>query len=158
MKINIGCGDVILPGFVNCDLYNPAADIKCDVEQLPFKDNIAELILSWHVIEHFDFYKAVDVMKEWYRVLQPNGKLEVQTPDFLALCKVFLETPEDERYMYYDHFFAKPWIPGQIHKFLYTEECLGRLFFKIGFKNIKRIPANRYYGAEYICLGMEGYK
>ena len=62
MKLNLGCGDLILEGYNNCDLYNPKADTKCDVTKLPFGNESVEEILAQHIIEHFDFHQAFDIL------------------------------------------------------------------------------------------------
>lgn len=79
IKLNLGCGNIILPGFTNCDLYDEKADIKCDVKDLPFEDNSVDEIVASHIIEHFDFREAQDVLKEWQRVLKRGGKLWIQS-------------------------------------------------------------------------------
>jgi predicted SAM-dependent methyltransferase len=154
MKLNLGCGDLLLEGFINCDLFNSSADIKCDVKKLPFEDNSIEEIYSSHVIEHFNFFEAFEVLKEWKRVLKENGWLIIETPDLLASCKKFVESNEQERISMYGHFFAKPWIEGEIHKFLYTEIQLRWTLEQLGFRNITKQKAFRYIGREDICLKM----
>lgn len=141
-----------MEGWVNCDLYNPAAEVKCDVRKLPFEDGEADEIYSSHLIEHFDFREAFDVLKEWQRVLKPEGILIIETPDFEASCKKFLEIGEQKRVEMYSHFFAKPWVDGETHKFLYTEGQLRWTLGQLGFKDIVRQPALRYIGREDICL------
>ena len=58
MKLNLGCGDKILEGYVNVDVADERAgaapDINCDISGLSiFEDNCAEEILAVHVVEHF---------------------------------------------------------------------------------------------------------
>ncbi len=159
MKLNLGCGDMLLDGFTNCDLYNPKADTKCDVKSLPFPDGSAELIYSSHVIEHFHFHEAFDVLREWKRVLKDGGILEIETPDLLESCKKFITASEEEKHrILYAHFFSTPWIDGQWHKFLYTEKQLRWTLEQLGFKQIERRPALRYIGREDICLKMVAVK
>jgi|LSQX01.3.fsa_nt_gb predicted SAM-dependent methyltransferase len=158
MRLHLGCGDMILKDYTNCDLYNEAADIKCDAKKLPFDSNTADEILAIHLIEHFDFYEAFDVLKEWYRVLKVNGKLHIETPNLLNSCKKFINATESERIGMYSHFFSCPWISGQFHKFLYTETQLKWTLENCNYRNIEVVPALRYIGLEDINLGMEAYK
>ena len=58
MKLNLGCGDKILPGYVNVDVAPARAgqkpDVICDLHELtPFEDETADEILAVHVVEHF---------------------------------------------------------------------------------------------------------
>ena len=153
-RLNLGCGDMIIPGFINCDLYDEHADVKCDVINLPFEDNSIDEIYASHIIEHFDFQQAFDVLKEWKRVLKTDGVLTVETPDLLGSCKKFVESDEQTRVNMYGHFFARPWVAGQIHKFLYTPTQLRWTLSQAGFIDIKQTPALRYIGCEDINLKM----
>lgn len=158
IQLNIGCGEMILSDYINCDLYNDNADIKCDAKVLPFEDNSVDKIIAIHIIEHFDFKEFFDVLREWNRVLKTNGILWIETPDFLESCKKFVNSNEQERIKLYSHFFSEPWVPGQIHKFLYTESQLRWTLEQCGFNNIMRKEARRYIGIENINLGMEATK
>jgi predicted SAM-dependent methyltransferase len=148
MKLNLGCGGDILPGYINADLFNKSADIIFDAKKIPFKENCMDEILSFHLIEHFDFREAFNVLKEWHRVLKFGGKLILETPDFLHSCESFVKANEQERVNLYGHFFAMPWIDGQVHKFLYTESQLQWTLSESGFKDIKRVnPTSKYVGS-----------
>lgn len=144
MKLNLGCGDHILEGYVNCDLYNKNADLACDIRKLPFEDNSIDEIISLHVIEHFDWIECKSVLKEWHRVLKPNGLLILETPDLLETCKKFCDVSEEERFNMYGHIFAKPWIDGEIHKFLFTKNEIAKSLTEAGFTDITFTEPTRY--------------
>lgn len=145
IKINLACGDVILPGYINCDLYNTKADVKCDVTDLSrFEDNSVDEILAQHIIEHFSYPEVDRILLEWKRVLKPGGELIIETPDFYESCKKFVSLPEEQRYTMYGHFFAKSWIDGETHKFLFTKGELWNVLTRAGFKNIDREAPTRY--------------
>jgi len=150
LKLNLGCGDEIIPGFVNIDLYNSNADYKMDAYNLTaFDDNSVDYIRSHHVLEHCHFYDGFKVLKEWRRVLKPGGTLALETPDFLGLCRLFVNTDEAMRIRLYGGFFACPWVAGNAHLFLYTETQLKWTLDQCGFKNIQRVkPDSTYARAE----------
>lgn len=79
-RINLGSGDDLREGYINVDLYEPTADIKHDLNSIPypFSDNFADEILMQHVLEHCD--KPIDVVNECIRILKPSGKLIVEVP------------------------------------------------------------------------------
>ena len=55
-----------------------------------FPDNIFSDIYASHVLEHFDYIIALDVVREWKRVLKPQGKIYISVPDLDNLCRLFL--------------------------------------------------------------------
>jgi predicted SAM-dependent methyltransferase len=147
IKLNLGAGDERVPGFINVDLYNEKADVKCDIRKLSYDDNSVDEIRAYHVIEHFHYYEAIDVLREWRRVLKVGGPLTVETPDFLGSCKVFVNMPEGNRRFMYGHFFSTPWInDGMVHKFLFTPAQLTEALNAAGFETVKRCePDSKAY-------------
>ena len=60
LKLNLGCGDKILPGYINIDTVSERKakkpDVIADIRDLKtIKTEIDDEILTVHVIEHF-FY------------------------------------------------------------------------------------------------------
>ena len=158
LNLNLGCGPMIVPGYINCDKYDENADVMCDVTELPFDSDSVDTIYASHIIEHFDFMEAFDVLTEWKRVLKVGGILSIETPDLLGICIEFVAADEERRVSLYGNLFATPWIEGQTHKFLYTEAQLYSSLMWLEFRNIERIPALRYIGDEHINLRMECVK
>ena len=81
MKINLGCGQVYLDGYVNCDvLEHVRADRHFDLETIPypFDSECADEILMDNVLEHLE--DVPRVMEELYRVLKPGGVLRIIVP------------------------------------------------------------------------------
>lgn len=169
LKLHLACGHDYNEGYINIDLYAPEdakCDVRFDIQKLPYDDETVDEIKAFHIIEHFHFFEIQEVLKEWYRVLKPGGKLYLETPDFLETCRSFVEgSPkmplEEWRVLLYGHFFAHPWIPGQTHKFLFTESQLKTNLGWAGFKKINRVrPASKYVMNEthHLFLTVEAFK
>ena len=145
IKLHLACGDDYTEGYVNVDLYNTKhVDAQFDVKKIPYDDNSVDEIKAFHIIEHFDWFEIHnELLVEWKRVLKPGGRLWLETPDFLTSCKKFIEAEKDGKWNLYGHFFSEAWLPGQIHKFLFTEEQLIDTLEYSGFVGCKRIQIGR---------------
>jgi predicted SAM-dependent methyltransferase len=87
MKLNLGCGFDKREGFINADNFEACdPDVMVDIQSAPwpFEDNQFDYILMKHVLEHVG--ATVDgftqVMRELYRVLAPNGIIEIHVPHY----------------------------------------------------------------------------
>jgi ubiquinone/menaquinone biosynthesis C-methylase UbiE len=154
IKLNLGCGDKILDGFINVDVANERAgkqpDVICDVRNLDkFSDNYADEILSVHVIEHFWRWEVIQILKEWVRVLKPNGKLIIECPNLKSACEEFLKNPdlhsgpgpEGQRTMWV--FYGDPrWTdPLMVHRWGYTPQSLANIIHQAGLRDLRLEPA-----------------
>jgi SAM-dependent methyltransferase len=154
LRLNLGCGDKILPGYVNVDVVQSRAgmrpDVICDLHDLaPFDDASADEILSVHVVEHFWRWEIGDVLKEWVRVLKPGGRMIVECPNIASACETFLQDPvrharadqAGQRTMWV--FYGDPqWKdPLMIHRWGYTPESLKALLAEAGLAEVRQEPA-----------------
>lgn len=154
VKLNLGCGDKILPGYVNVDVVEARSgmrpDVVCDLHDLaPFADGTADEILSVHVVEHFWRWEIRDVLREWMRVLKPGGRMIVECPNIQSACQTFLENPaqfsredrDGQRTMWV--FYGDPaWKdPLMIHRWGYTPDSLKELLTEVGLAEVRQEPA-----------------
>src|SRR3989344_2005501 len=80
-NIHLGCGGRIFSGWLNADI-NIYADCYLNLKnKLPFPDESINFIYSEHVIEHFEYIDAKNLLKECYRVLKPAGVIRTAMPD-----------------------------------------------------------------------------
>jgi len=152
MKLNIGCGDVYLPGWINIDLDSSRADLKHDLRTpLPYEDNSISFIYNEHFIEHVTVNEAVNIMKEFHRVLKKNGVMRIATPDldYLIFKYIFRWKHQDWIKKYgYDWIKTKAEMLNICfrewgHQYIYNEEELKRRLQEAGFKQIYREKLNK---------------
>jgi len=93
IKLHLGCGNRYIPGFFHIDAFDGNhIDHVCSIDNLEFiEDDSVDLIYASHVIEHFKRKRLLSVLKEWNRVLKPNGILRLAVPNFEAICRVYME-------------------------------------------------------------------
>jgi len=154
VRLNLGCGDKILPGYVNVDVAasraGKAPDVLCDLHALtPFGTASVDEVLAVHVVEHFWRWEVVDVLREWARVLNPGGLMILECPNLLSACEEFLKNPdagagpgpEGQRTMWV--FYGDPaWEdPLMCHRWNYTPQSLANLMAEAGLVNIRQEPA-----------------
>ena len=142
MKLHLGCWHRFIPGFIHVDLCDmPHIDYMRSIDDLSvFDDCSAELIYSSHSFEYFDRTKAVDVLKEWRRVLKPGGVLRLAVPDFDKLIEVYKISGDVEKIL--GPLFGRMEIRSLesemiiYHKTVYTFKSLKKLLTENGFDNV----------------------
>jgi hypothetical protein len=85
MKLNLGCGQHKIDGFVNVDRFQtPAVDQIFDLETVPWPwpDGSAEQVVLNHVLEHLgnttDSY--LNIIKELWRVCAHDAQVHIVAP------------------------------------------------------------------------------
>lgn len=114
-KLNLGCGNRTVDGWINVDyalgarlaklpffnwinrklhLLDLAWDKNIVVHDLrkrfPWKDNSVDVIYSSHTLEHFSKKEGLFFLTECRRVLKENGVLRIIVPDFRILVARYL--------------------------------------------------------------------
>ncbi len=92
MRLNLGCGEDVRPGYLNCDARAlDGVDVVCDASRLPFAEDSFEAVLALDLLEHFSWRRTTEVLGEWRRVLVPGGRLEVKVPNLHTLMAAYLQ-------------------------------------------------------------------
>jgi len=153
-RLNLGCGDKILEGYVNVDVAASRAgrrpDVLCDLHKLePFETDSCDQVMAIHVVEHFYRWEVVDVLREWLRVLKPGGRMILECPNLLTACQMVLANPqtaagpgpEGQRSMWV--LYGDPaWRdPLMCHRWNYTPDSLRAVMQEAGLVNVRQEPA-----------------
>ena len=80
MRINVGCGALVMEGFVNVDSYaGPGVDVvhDLDVHPWPFEDGTVDEVVALDVYEHVD--DPLGFMSEVWRVCREGAKVRIRT-------------------------------------------------------------------------------
>lgn len=129
-KLNLGAGEAPLEGYENLDhktgneIY-PLPDIE---------DGSVDEVRASHVLEHFSHQEVEKVLREWVRVLKPNGVLKIAVPDFEWIAANYLKGNPFNVQGYT--------MGGQVddddyHKTIFDSEELTNLMRNVGISNIQ---------------------
>lgn len=144
IKLHLGCGK---KDFGDEWIHIDGADYphikKHDIVNLSFEDDSVDVIYACHVLEYFDWNEAENkILKEWRRVLKPNGIIRLAVPDFMAMAKLYINkgygldrfigplygrmkmNQQDNNYIY--------------HRCTYDFGTLCNILERVGFKNCHR--------------------
>lgn len=167
VKLNLGCGINLLPGFTNVDKFITAEDmlrgttthegiwkhalwpkgakfLQADMLALPFKDNSVDYIESLEALEHLPYKDVEKALFEMYRVLKPGGELCVCVPDMDDMAAVWIEQVASkdgwDPYAFFglvQQFYGNQLHDGEFHKSTFNEKYLKGLLNAVGFDEDK---------------------
>ena len=102
LRLNLGAGDGILPGYVSIDIR----DGKNAFDLSEYADESAVEVRASHILEHAHYGGTGvtcpkcnerteipgvgTVLQEWVRVLKPGGLIKIAVPDLAWICSQFL--------------------------------------------------------------------
>lgn len=98
VKLHLGCGSNYMQGYINIDQLKDQSDksesrtvdLDADFTKLSFPSNSVSEIRLHHVFEHFHRYQVTALLLTWNNWLINNGRLIIETPDFLESAKRYI--------------------------------------------------------------------
>lgn len=144
LKLNVGCGNKKKPEYINVDLDSLVKpDIVLNVSSaLPFKDDRFNAIEAYHVIEHIFPWLVLDVLREFFRILKPQGLLAIECPNIEAASTWLVGNSQygwdSQMGMWPIYGDPNPKNSLYMHKWGYTPVTLLNILKDAGFRNIRR--------------------
>lgn len=114
LKLNLGCGDKLMPDYINIDTLDKEGVANIDLEdaKLPFDDESVSLVNASQCFEHIRNF--IPLMNEIYRVLENGGTLTMDVPN-----AAFLEAFQDPTHVrFFTENTMQYWLKGA---FLYED-------------------------------------
>lgn len=96
LRVNLGCGDQIAPGWANLDAQPLGQEWLVDARMgLPFPDDSVDYMTAQHSIQQFDHHELAPLFTEVRRVLVPGGVLRLSVPDVFTAFMAFTAGDRD---------------------------------------------------------------
>jgi predicted SAM-dependent methyltransferase len=154
-KLHIGCGSNVISGWLNADYYPKSPNILHLDATRPFsllESRSFDYVFSEHMIEHVPYRAGSQMIAECYRILKPDGKLRISTPDLSFLIDLYRSDKSELQQQYVAWASSRiNWAPYQDetfvinnfvrnwgHSFIYDEKTLRAMMEAAGFKNVSR--------------------
>jgi predicted SAM-dependent methyltransferase len=130
--LNAGCGQNLVPGFVNLDwTWRRGLDLCWDLtKRLPFADAQLDGVFTEHALEHLKLAATKETLNEFRRILRPGGILRVVLPDAGLYLRLYHESRRS----------------GHVEQFPYESDpptaltAVNRIYFDYGHQYMYDVP------------------
>jgi predicted SAM-dependent methyltransferase len=78
LKLNLGCADRPIQGFIGVDIASPCDEIADLTQPWPWPDSSVDEVVAYDVIEHLP--DRIHTMNELWRVLRPGARATIEVP------------------------------------------------------------------------------
>lgn len=151
--LHLGCGDRRVPRWLNVDLVRSDFDLDLACGELPWPDDVFDVVVSQQVVEHLDvLHELLPLLREVHRVSRPGAELWLACPDLAKVCRAYVEDrgrgllrdrltrwPEFSlRGLPAQHMVNELFHQGGQHKNLFDFEYLQWLLEQVGFGDCVR--------------------
>ena len=130
--------------YLNVDLAPlPKVDLIFDLKKrFPIDDGVIAEIFSAATLEHFRKGDNLHILREFHRILMPEGLLRISTPDIEAIARGLLAG--DNLDAVNQHFFGKYKSDEtedlDLHRWMFPVSAMIRTLEEIGFTKVEQIP------------------
>ena len=153
IKVNLGCGERPLAGYINVDSREvPDVDVVADIRTLPFEKGSLGEIASAHLVEHFREHEfRRKILPYWMSLLKPGGQIRVICPNWAAMMERLQAGKMTLEQFKLVTFGAQDY-EGDDHFAMYTPNTLAKVLTDGGMTHIEIVETSRLNG---ICPEME---
>lgn len=131
MKLNVGCGQHPLEGYVNIDGAGLAADFKCEFRDVAPRGQFDE-VRADHVLEHQPWRETYAFLGHASSCLRDGGRLVIEVPNWDGLREMDPSLPLFQQWV-----FGEQSHGGEFHHAAFTVETLSDAIERAGFEVIE---------------------
>ncbi len=137
LRLHIGSGSQRLEDWVNVDIRPfPGVDLVADVNRgLDFAS--VDAVYAEHFLEHLAADDAFDFLAAIYRMLTPEGRLRLSTPNLDWVWRTHYRLAGPAEHKIASALKINRAFHGWEHKFLWNQETLSAALVATGFNNLR---------------------
>jgi predicted SAM-dependent methyltransferase len=158
-RLHLGCGERRIAGWLNVDVAGSDFDVDLGAGQLPFHDEVFEVVVSQQVIEHLEMEtQLLPLLRELFRVCKPGAEIWLSCPDMDSICRSYLKDGGiallEDRKMRWPEFTLEGAPPSQMlnvlfhqageHVNLFDFQLLSWLVQRAGFRDCTRVDEAKF--------------
>lgn len=136
MKLNVGCGNTKLDGYINIDVDETLTpDLVHNIieKPLPYEKDSVDQIVFFHTIEHISKRFHISIVREFFRVLKPNGEVWITFPDFEKCVERWKDNYHGQREFYEATIYGRQASLSDYHVCICTVDYVAKLLLQWGF-------------------------
>ena len=150
LRLNVGCGHVTLPDYVNVDQRElPGVDVVAEAGNMPFAAGSVAELYSAHFLEHFPEERLRRQILPYFRsLLKRGGTLRAVVPDAETMIREYAAGSYSYAQLREVTFGGQDY-EGDFHYNMFTPESLAALLREAGFSKVEVTVKGRRNGACY---------
>lgn len=165
IKVHLGCGNTLKPGWLNVDCYPPPPREGCEMlvidmrRRMPFTDGSVDCIYSEHFFEHVPIEITREVLlPECYRILAPGGVIRVGVPDAELWINAYVAHRENAKTTRFVTGYPTPMMSVNVlarnsgHCCLWDYQTLQFTFAEAGFRDLRKTRAGDTQYSQFTAL------
>lgn len=160
--LNIGCGPKYIEGMINIDgnIFRKK-DMWLDVTiGLPFHNDCIKAIYASHILEHLNSRNIRKLLREFHRVLKPNGLVRIVVPSLEYAIQSYslretINLPDwPDKYISDGGRFNNFMLCGNQHFLMFDFSFLHELLREAGFQKIIRTEkcSSQIFSVQHLCF------
>lgn len=142
VRVNLGCGSRIIPGWVNIDGFYEAEGVtKGDMRSIPLESGTVDYLLCDNALEHIPMADVPIVLQEIRRVLKVGGRAVIIVPEFTGIAQQWLDAKFDLSFNpYFYKYLSETIYGGQVHpgEFHFTPFCQGFMNYSLQMCGLRK--------------------
>jgi predicted SAM-dependent methyltransferase len=151
LKLHLGCGSRLLPGWLNIDIQKRAdgvAVLRMPVGLRRFTDCSISYVYCSHMIEHIGYPGEVQTLaREIHRILIPGGVLRFVVPGIERIIRAYVA--DDKEFFAQQEKFHPSWCTTKMEHLMYALQQDGEHKYGYDFETAHKFLADA--GFSRIC-------